>query len=274
LNDPVSGCCKYGLLPATYDIPEALSEAAGYHQGKFQSPQVMLVLATTEGLTKLRLLPPSCRRKFIETFLDGHVLGHRTWPRSTSRCLNPFDDAERIPKSTCRKILGLGHDASTVGLGLRYDALGGLGLDASAVGLGLGLGLGAASELRIGLDVPVGGLSIGLDASTGPTRPRLLNRTRPGESWQFRRKFFSMHEQTTNLRKRPQAVTHRIWVEAKPMDSADQVSYREAIVGLRLGRSGLMLLERSFDLCQFLLRYVDDYDCPRHRSPDSLFPSA
>ena len=62
------------------------------------------------------------------------------------------------------------------------------------------------------------------------------------------------------------------------------MSYREAILGLRLGRSGLMLLERYFDLCRckndlniyilskandqmVLLRYVDDCDCPRQRPP-------
>jgi len=71
------------------------------------------------------------------------------------------------------------------------------------------------------------------------------------------------------------------------MDSADQMSYWEALVGLLLVCSGLMLLERSFDLCRckdelsvyisnkdndqiVLLRYFNDCDCPRHGSPGSL----
>jgi len=71
------------------------------------------------------------------------------------------------------------------------------------------------------------------------------------------------------------------------MDTADQVSYWEAIVGLRLGCSGLMLFERSFDLCHstndlsvyisnkandpiVLLRYADDCECPLHGTLDSL----
>jgi len=116
-----------------------------------------------------------------------------------------------------------------VGLGLGYDALGGLGLNASAARHGLRLG--ATGELRIGPHVPVGGLSAELDASSGPTLG-LCSSIAPSQ-------------------KRLQTVTHRIWVEVKPMDSADQVTYREAIVGLCLGRSGLMLLKRSFGLCRY-----------------------
>jgi len=172
--------------------------------------------------------------------------------------------------STCRKILGLGlgsgydvlgglgPDASAVGLGLDasavglglglgYDALGGLRLDPPAAGLGVGLG--ATGELRIGLDVPASGLSVGLEALSRPTLG-LGSSTISGQVslGNLEGNRFSMYEQTTGRddpQKRPQAVTHRIWVEEKPMDSTDQVSYPEAIVGLRLGRSGLMLLERS-----------------------------
>ena len=189
----------------------------------------MLVLAMMEHLTKLKLLPPFLPPETYRDLLDGHFLRHRTRPGSTSRYLSPFDDAERIPMSTYRKILRLGLDTLAVGLGLGYDALGELGLNASAVGHGLGLG--ATGELRIGLHVVVGGLSARLDVSSGPT--------------------LGLGSSIVPSQKRPQAVTHRIWVEEKPMDSADQVSYREAIVGVRLGRSGLMLLERSFDLCRY-----------------------
>jgi len=256
--NPVSYC---GLRHTQVSVESGLIP-----QAKYQSPQVMLVLATAEHLTKLRLLPPSSPRKSMETFLVGHILGHRKQPGNTSQCLNPFDNAERIPMSTCRKILGL--DAA-VGLGLGTS--GGLGFDApaarsgdgrgaSAVGLGhgrgalavglghrrgtsaAGLGLGATGELRIGLNVPVCGLNIGLDAPSrfalglgSSIAPGLVNL---GNS---EGNEFSMHEQTTgrdNLKKRPQVTgAHRIWVEEKPMDSAYQVSYRKAIVGLRLGRS-------------------------------------
>ena len=39
-----------------------------------------------------------------------------------------------------------------------------------------------------------------------------------------------------HLRKRSRAVAHRIWVEEEPMDSADPVSYREAIAHPRFGQ--------------------------------------
>jgi len=139
----------------------------------------MLVLATVERLTLLRLSPSFCPWKFMETFLDSHFLGYRRWPGSVGQCFNSFDDAESIPISTCRKILGFGHDATAVGLGLGlgYDATAvGLRQNASSVGLelgcdtstiGLGLGLDAIGELKIGLEVPVGGLGVGIDASSG-----------------------------------------------------------------------------------------------------------
>ena len=39
-----------------------------------------------------------------------------------------------------------------------------------------------------------------------------------------------------DLWKRPRAVAHLIWVEEEPMDSADLISYWEAITYLRLGQ--------------------------------------
>jgi len=130
--------------------------------------------------------------------------------------------------STCRKTLGLG-----------------LGTPAA----GLGLGLGATGEVRIGLDVPASGLSVTLDASSRPTLG-LGSTTIPGQVSlaNLEGNRFSMYQLATgrdDLQKRPQAVTYRIWAEEKPTDSTDQASYRGAIVGLRLGRSGLMLLARS-----------------------------
>jgi len=136
---------------------------------------------------------------------------------------------------------------AAVGLGL--GASGGLGFDAPVARSGLGrgasavgLGLGATGELRIGLNVPVCGLNIGLDAPSrfalglgSSIAPGLVNLDNSEGNK------FSMHEQTTgsdNPKKRPQVTgAHRIWVEEKPMDSAYQVSYQKAIVGLRLGRS-------------------------------------
>ena len=96
----------------------------------------------------------------------------------------------------------------------------------------------------------MGGLSVGLDASSRPTLG-LGSSIVPGQVslGNLEGNRFSIHEQTTerdDLQKGPQVVTHRIWVEEKTMDSADQVSYRVATVGLRLARSGQILLERSF----------------------------
>jgi len=70
----------------------------------------MLVVAMMEHLTKLKLLPPYLPPETYRDLLDGHVLWHQIWPGKTSRYLSPFDDAERIPMSTCRKILRLGLD--------------------------------------------------------------------------------------------------------------------------------------------------------------------
>ena len=126
---------------------------------------------------------------------------------------------------------GLGLDASS-GLGLRLDTSSGLrlGLNASS---GLGLGVDTSSGLGLGLDASAVGLvldaasrlgldtsavRLGLDASSGG-RVNLEENT----SWY-------------DLRKRPRAVAHWIWVEEQPMDSADLVSYREAIAHPRLGQ--------------------------------------
>ena len=155
--------------------------------------------------------------------------------------------------------VGLGLDASAVGLGLLLDSMvGGLGHDAFG-GLGLdalALGLDSTCNLRIGPDVPASGLSVGLDVSSGPTL-RLGSSIVPSHVslGNLEGNRFSTQEQTTgrdDRQKRPQEDTHRIWVEVKPMDCVFHVSYRETIVGLRLGRSGLMLLGTSFDLtlCQ------------------------
>ena len=75
----------------------------------------------------------------------------------------------------------------------------------------LGLGRGASSELNSS-----GGL--GLGASSGSLGNLEVNTGR------------------YDLRKRPRAVAHRIRVEEEPMDSADPVSYREAIAHPRLGQ--------------------------------------
>jgi len=94
---------------------------------------------------------------------------------------------------TCRKILGLGHDATAVvlrlGLGYNTTAIGlGVACDASAVGLGHGFG--DTGKPRIGLEVPLRGLSVGLDASSGPA--------------------LGLGTLIILGQKRPQAVSHRI----------------------------------------------------------------
>jgi len=103
----------------------------------------------------------------------------------------------------------LGLDVST---GLELDVLSGLGLDSSAVGLGFGasgvLGLDA-SAVGLGPDASAIGLRLG--ASSGSLCNLEANTGR------------------YDLQKRPRAVAHRIRVEEEPMDSADPVSYREAI---------------------------------------------
>jgi len=112
--------------------------------------------------------------------------------------------------------VGLRLDASS---GLRLDASSGLGLDASS---GLGLDTSGGLELNslavgLGLDAS-SGLGLGLDASSG----NLVN----------------LKENTGryDLRNRPRVVAHRNRVEEEPMDSADPVSYREAIAHPRLGQ--------------------------------------
>jgi len=94
--------------------------------------------------------------------------------------------------------------------------MGGLGLDASAIGLGLG----ASSELNSSgghrLNASVVGLRLG--ASSGSLG------NLEGKTGRY------------DLRKRPRAVAHRIRVEEIPMDSADLVSYWEAIAHPRFGQ--------------------------------------
>jgi len=159
---------------------------------------------------------------------------------------------------------GLGLDASAVGLGLgassrlRLDASavglgrgasselnslselnssgelnssselnssGGLGLDASAVGLELGAWSKLNSSVGLRLDSSVGELGLdpsavglGLCVSTG-----CLGNLEGNTGWY-------------NLRKRPRAVAHQIRVEEEPMDSADPVSYWEAIAHPGIGQ--------------------------------------
>jgi len=115
---------------------------------------------------------------------------------------------------------GLGLDASAVGLGLgvlsKLNSSGGLGLDIPVVRLGLG----ASSELNSsgGLGLDASAVGLGLGASNGSLGHLEGNTGR------------------YHLRKRPRAVAHRIWVEEEPMDSADPVSYREAIAHPRFGQ--------------------------------------
>ena len=121
---------------------------------------------------------------------------------------------------------GLGLNALAVGLELgasselnsssRRNSSGRLGLDVSAVGLGLGASSELISSGRLGLDATVVGF--GLRTWSG-SLPNLKGNTGRYDLW-----------------KRPGAVTHRIWMEDEPMDSADLVSYREAIVHLRFGQ--------------------------------------
>ena len=129
--------------------------------------------------------------------------------------------------------VGLGLDASS-GVGL--DASSGLGLDASgrlelnslAVGLGLDASSGLGLDASGGLELNSSAVGLGLDASSGLR----LGLDASSES------LVNLEEYTGryDLRKRPRAVTHRIRVEEEPMDSADPVSYREAIAHPRLGQ--------------------------------------
>jgi len=85
-----------------------------------------------------------------------------------------------------------------LGASSKLNSSDGLKLDASAVGLGLGtFRLDASSESLANLE---------------------------GNTGRY------------DLQKRPRTVAHRILVEEKPMDSADPVSYREAIVHPRFGQ--------------------------------------
>jgi len=129
---------------------------------------------------------------------------------------------------------GLKLNSSAVGLGL--DASSGLGLDASgrlelnslAVGLGLDASSGLVLDASGGLELNSSAVGLGLDASNGLR----LGLDASSES------LVNLEEYTGryDLRKRPRAVTHRIWVEEEPMDSADPVSYCEAISHPRLGQ--------------------------------------
>jgi len=107
----------------------------------------------------------------------------------------------------------LGLDASAVGLRLgalsriELNFSGGPGVDASAVGLGLGASRGLNSSDGLRLDASSGSLA-NLEGNTG----------------------------RYDLRKRPRTVAHWIRVEEEPMDSADPVSYWEAIAHPRFGQ--------------------------------------
>jgi len=107
----------------------------------------------------------------------------------------------------------LGLDALAVGLGLgassgiELNSSGGLRLDTFAVGLRLGVSSGSNSSGGLGLDASSGSLA-NLEGNTG----------------------------RYDLRKRPRMVAHWIRVEEEPMNSADSVSYREAIAHPRFGQ--------------------------------------
>jgi len=89
-------------------------------------------------------------------------------------------------------------------------------LEFSAVGLGLGTSSELNSSGGLGLDTSAVGL--GLGASSGS----LANLE--GNTGRY------------DLQNRPRVVAHRIRVEEEPMDSADPVSYREAIEHPRFGQ--------------------------------------
>jgi len=122
--------------------------------------------------------------------------------------------------------LGLGLGASSrlelnSSNGIELNSSGGLGLDVSSeLNSSGGLGLDVSSELNSsgGLGLDASAVGLGLGASSGSLR--------------------NLDENTGryDLRKRPRAVAHRIRVEEEPMNSADPVSYREAIPHPRFGQ--------------------------------------
>ena len=119
------------------------------------------------------------------------------------------------------------------------NSLGGLRLDASAVGLGLGASNKLNSSGRLGLDVPAVGLGLGASRELNSLGGLGLNALAVGLGLGASSGSLGNLEGNTgryDLQKRPRALTHRIWVEEEPMDSADPVSYWEAIMHPRFGQ--------------------------------------
>jgi len=144
---------------------------------------------------------------------------------------------------------GLGLDASAVGLGLgtlsELNSLDGLGLDAMVVGLGLGV----SSKRNASVERLRFGTSSELNSSDGLALNVLAVRLRLGtlhglnylgglglDVWSESPANLEGNTSQYDLRKRPRTVAHRIWVEEEPMDSADPVSYREAVAYPRFGQ--------------------------------------
>jgi len=229
------GCKAFKTLPAT-------------HRSKFvtRADTLFMLGYVHDSTTIWRFWDPH-RRQVIQasnvTFSEvGLGLGVDTSSglRVDASCGLALDASRKLGLNASRG-LGLGVNASH---GLRLDASGGLELNSAAVELGLdaasGLGLEVNASSGLGLDASEGlelnssAVRLGLDASSGlglAAMSRLRLDVSSGS-------LVNLEENTGryDLRKRPRAVAHRIQVEEEPIDSADPVSYREAIAHPRLGQ--------------------------------------
>jgi len=73
-----------------------------------------------------------------------------------------------------------------------------------------------------------------VDINTETSRQTDANSPRPTDASSLAANELHLNTGRYNLRKRPLAVAHRIWVEEEP-DSADPVSYQNAVMHPRLG---------------------------------------
>ena len=146
--------------------------------------------------------------------------------------------------------LGISSEINALAVGLELGTLSelnssdALGLDTLAVGLGLGasserntsvdrLRFGASSELnssdRLALNALAVGLGLGTSSGLNSLGGLVL------DVWSGSPANMEGNTSRHDLQKRSRTVAHQIWVEEEPIDSADPVSYREAIAHLRFG---------------------------------------
>jgi len=192
---------------AIYDILDAKPSKTlpATHRSKFGTrADALFILGYVHDSTTIWRFWDPRRRQVIQT-------SNATYPESDVSSGLDFSSGLGLGASSGLELdssSGLGLDDSAVGLGLDDSAVGlglgassglelnsssGLGLDASAVGLGL--------DASSGLRLDASAVLLGLDASSGPT--------------------LGFGSSIVLGQKRPQALTHQIWVEEKPMDSSD-----------------------------------------------------